>query len=75
MLHQVLQQQELLGGEPDLLPIEQDLMTVRIDGDRSVADHRRHRPRQPAQQGRDARRQLPRAERLGHVIVGAELEA
>ena len=56
MLHQVLQQQELLGREPDFLAVERDLMAIGVDGDRAVAQRARSPVPRPARRSSAATR-------------------
>ena len=76
VLDQVLEQQELLGRQPHVLAVEGDGVAIGVDRDRPVAERRAGRgTARAAQQRRHARAQFLRAERLGDVVVGAELEA
>src|SRR5262249_57639521 len=74
---QIAQQIELAGGEIDAVAAPMRLVRAEIDLD--VADAAGLEARRPAagaaQHGAHAREELRDAERLGDVVVGAELEA
>ncbi len=78
VLHQVLEQQEFLGGQPHRLAAVGDDVALAVEFDGPV-DHRGAPGLRPAlrapQQGADPGHELARAERLRDVVVGAELEA
>ena len=78
VFEQVFEEQELLRGERHPDAARRDGVGLGIDDDRSIGDRRRAGRRsalRAAEQRPHARDQLVRAERLGHVVVGAELEA
>ena len=78
MLKQVLQEQELLGGQADRAPAVGDEVALPVEFDGPVRQHgvpRLGPSLRAAEQGPDARHQLARAERLGDVVVGPQLEA
>ncbi len=68
---------ELLRREPERAAVELDLARAGVE--REVVEreplHGDRRESRAAQDGADARRELARRERLGDVVVGAELEA
>src|SRR5262249_51352156 len=70
------EQLELLGPQLDAAVADRHLVAVRVDA--QVADFQRTLPgphaRGAAQHGLHAGRQLARIERLGHVVVGAQLQ-
>ena len=76
MLQQVLEQQELLGGEPHVLAVGLDDVPIDVDAERAVGERaaRRCRALRPAQQRPHAGHDFARAEGLGDVVVGAELQ-
>ena len=76
MLHQVLQQQEFLGGELDLVAVDLHDMAVDVHRQHAVGQAAvgRRGAMRAAQQRADAGHHFVRAERLGDVVVGAELE-
>ena len=76
VFQEVAQQQELFRGEPDLAPAGRHDVPFEIDLD--VAERERGvlglQRRRAAEHGAHARDDLARAERLGDVVVGPELE-
>ena len=82
MLHEVGQQVELLGRQRHQLPAEPGLVGGDVDLQLTGPEHRRPSPgrrrqraARPAQHRLHPGGELPGRERLGHVVVGAELEA
>ena len=76
MPQQVLQQVELGGGEADLAPVDVHPPADRVERERPGPEQLLRRDgRPPPQHGPDPGDQLARAERLGDVVVRAELEA
>ena len=77
MLDEVLKQQELLRRQLHVLAVHLDGVPIGVDGQRPVAQRRRPAgcALDPAEQRGDAGGQLARAERLGDVVVGAQLES
>src|SRR5262249_8810360 len=73
------EQLELPEGETELLAIEEDLVGVEVEPEPPALEHLVRRARllgeAPAEHGVHPGHQLARAERLGHVVVGPELEA
>ena len=76
ILRQIRQQLEFLRGQPNLDAIPQDAKSRSIDDEVAAHDRvaRRRRRFDASQRRADTRQQLIRAERLGHVIVGACIE-
>ena len=75
---QVAEQLELTGGELHRAALEDDLVAGRVDGEAAQVSGARDRIRVgvgAAQDRLDPGDQLAGRERLGHVVVGAELEA
>src|SRR3954447_612860 len=77
MVEQLPQELELLRCQLDVLLSDGDLAAVGVDRDAAVllaALRARRRGGRAAEMRADASHQLTRVERLGHVVVGADLE-
>ena len=80
MAQEVGEEVELLGGEREGLAVAADLVGDRVElevagpQDGRGRRRRRHRAVGPAEHGLHPRRQLAGRERLGDVVVGAELQ-
>ncbi len=76
MTRKAVQQRVFLAGELDMPVVERDRPQYQIDGQRSGPDHRASvgAAQVTAKRRLAPRQQLRNAERLDHVIVGAELE-
>src|SRR6266566_339216 len=79
MVQKLPEQVELLRGELYLGLADMSLPTTRVDVKVSVPDLRRRGRRagwrRPTENRLDARDELARIERFGHVVVGSDLEA
>src|SRR5262249_2844882 len=76
MLSEDVQHLELLRRQRERLALESNRTTGEIDLERAAFDDRirRRAQRMPSQGHAGAGDELRHAERLGHVVVGAELE-
>ena len=75
VLEQVLEQEELLGRQPDLTAVDQDDVPFDVHGERAVSQEPGGAgPMGAPQQRAHARDHFVGAERLGDVVVGAQLE-
>jgi len=67
------------GGQKDLFALHLDPMRGNVDDELAQSDHLRalhlRGGNRPAEDCLDSQHELPRTERLGHVVVGPHLEA
>src|SRR6266508_448761 len=73
--HQVLEQGELPGGEADLGGATAHLAPGRVEAEVAGLEHRRSLRGAPPQQGAEPGHQHDVGERLGEVVVGADVKA